>query len=146
MLFLLPWTTEKSSGNYARLRFVSRQEYLSPCCFGTFSISSFLFHFVLSENIPHKMSTLLPEKWQTLVLCNGNTSLALNCLRIQCPDYTKCNTKTGTRAVRGHDTYTYATENPELGLFQTGKQTNCKTCLEVFTIIFFSLNFSIFIC
>ena len=101
---------------------------------------SVLSCFILfCENIPHKMSTWLPEKWQTLVLCNGNTSLTLNCLRIQCPDYTKCSTETGTRADRGHDTYTYATENPKLGLFQTGKQTNCKTCLEIFTIIFFLL-------
>ena len=44
----------RRSGNrrlhYVRLRFVSPQEQLFPHCFDSFSISSFLFHFLLSEN------------------------------------------------------------------------------------------------
>ena len=48
------------------------------------------------------------------------------------------NTETDTTAARGSKTYTYATKTPELGIFQTGKQLNRKTCLEVeiFIIIF----------
>ena len=65
----------------------------------------------------------------------------LNCPRIQCQDHTKHNydnTETDTMAARGCKTYTCATQNPELGIFQTGKQQHRKTCLEVeiFIIIF----------
>ena len=45
------------------------------------------------------------------------------------------NTKTDTAALRGCKTYTCTTENPELGIFQTGKQTNHKKFLEIFMII-----------
>ena len=34
-------------------------------------------------------------------------------------------------------TYTCATKNPELGIFWTRKETNCKTCLEIFMIFCF---------
>ena len=86
-------------------------------------------------------SKQLPEKWQTLVLCSGNTSLTLNCPRIQCQDYTKCNTETDTTAVRGCETYKCAPENPEQGMLQTGKLTNYKTCFEIFIIKFWGGNF-----
>ena len=145
-LFLPPWATEKRQywyhvGNkrlhYGELRFVFQQEHLFPHCFGTFSISSFPFHFVLSEKKKKKKSsTWPPQKLQTLILCSGNTSLALNCPKIQCRDYAKHNTETDTTAVRGHKTYICANENPEPGVFQTGKQTNHKTCPEIFMIIF----------
>ena len=74
-----------------------------------------------------------------------HTSLVFNCLRIQCRDYTKHNTETDTTAPRGHTAYTCATENPELGILLTGKQTNRKTCPEIFMIFLFacfSSNFS----
>ena len=64
--------------------------------------------------------------------------------RIQCQDYTKCNTKSNTMAARGCEIYTCATETPELGIFWTGKQIGCKTCLKtvmnvaVFPSSFFS--------
>ena len=43
-------------------------------------------------------------------------------------------------------TLTCATKIPELGIFWTGRQTNCKTCLETFMIVFFSSNHCIFVC
>ena len=67
--------------HYTGFRFVSPQEHLFLHCFGIFFISSFLFYF-LSENNLKIVSTWLPEKWQRLILCSGNTSLTLNCLRI----------------------------------------------------------------
>ena len=39
-----------------------------------------------------------------------------------------------------------ATQNPELGKFRTGKQTNRKTCLEILIINCFVFNFHIFVC
>ena len=42
-------------------------------------------------------------------------------------------------------TLTCATKIPELGIFWTRRQRNCKTCLETFMFIF-SSNFSVFIC
>ena len=53
--------------------------------------------------------------------------------------------KTDTTAARGQETYTCTNKNPDLGIFQTGKQTNCKTCLEIFMIflLFISFNFHI---
>ena len=42
--------------HYARHRFVSWQEHLFPHCFCTFSISSFPFHFVLSENLKNNFN------------------------------------------------------------------------------------------
>ena len=48
--------------NYAGLRFVSQQEHLFPHCFGTFPISSFPFHFVLSENNQKIISTQASRK------------------------------------------------------------------------------------
>ena len=99
---------------------------------------SFLFHFVLSENDLKTISIQLPEKWQMLILCIRNTSLTLNCLRIQCWDYTKRNTETNTTAVRGCDIDTCTMENPELGMFRTGTLMNCKICLAISMIV---LNF-----
>ena len=97
-------------------------------------ISFFLFHFVLSENNLKTISTGLLEKWQTLVPCSTNTSLTLNCLRIQCQDNRKLNKETNTAAARGHKTYTCTIKNPELDIFWTGKQTKRKICLEIFVI------------
>ena len=101
-------------------------------------VFSFLFRFVLFSGKKNlKIAPRqLPEKWQTLVLCNGNTSLTFNCPRIQCQDYTKCNTETDVTAVRGRETYKCAPENPEQDILQTGKQTNYKTCFEIFIIKF----------
>ena len=64
----------------------------------------FPFQFVPSENNFRKAST----KWWTLVLCNRNTSLTLNCQRIQCWDYIKRNTQTDAMTARGRGTSTYA--------------------------------------
>ena len=160
MSFLPPWATIVLKGpssnigsmqiwkqklHYAGLRFVSLQEHLFPHCLGTFSISSFPLHFLLSENNLKIISTWLPEKWQMLVFCSTNTNLALNCRRIQCWDYTKLNTETNTTTVRGHKPYTCDTENAELGIFRTGKQTNRKICPQIFMTIFFSL-FLLYFC
>ena len=148
-MFLLPWATETSERqhwqytedletqppHYAGLRIVPWQEHLFLHCFGTFSISSVLFYFVLRENNLKIILTVLPEKWHMLVLSSRNTSLALNGPRIQSRADTKRNTETNTTAARGCRMYTCATENPELGIFRTGKQMNCKTCLEIITII-----------
>ena len=71
-----------------------------------------------------------------LAFCNGNTSLVLNYPRILCWDYTTRNTETDTTAARGCETYRCTTENPELGIFQTGKQMNHKARLEIFMIFF----------
>ena len=98
---------------------------------------SFPFHFVFNEHNLKIIPTWLPEKWQILRHCSGNTSLTSNCL-IQYRDYTKHNTETDTTAPRGCKTYTYATENPKLDIFRTGKQMNCKTCLDFF---FFTFSF-----
>ena len=47
-----------------RLRSASWQEHLFRRCFGTFSISSFLFHVIFSENNLSIISPWLSEKWQ----------------------------------------------------------------------------------
>ena len=80
--------------HYAGLRFIPWQEHLFSNCLGVFSIISFLFYFVLSENNLKIISTRLPQKWQMLILCSENTSLTLNCQGIQCRDYTKHNIET----------------------------------------------------
>ena len=59
--------------------------------------------------------------------------------RIQCQECTKCNTEPKLQQPRGHETYTCATTNPELGIFWTGKQMNHKTCLEILMIVCFLL-------
>ena len=108
----------------------------NTCSLNALALSpSVLFHFILFS-VKKKSSTWPPQKLQTLILCSGNTSLALNCPKIQCRDYAKHNTETDTTAVRGHKTYTCANENPEPGIFQTGKRMNHKTCPEIFMIIF----------
>ena len=56
-----------------------------------------------------------------MAISSGNTSLALNDPRIQCRDYTTCNTETNTMASRGCKNYAYATEKTELGIFRTEK-------------------------
>ena len=48
-----------------------------------------------------------------------------------------CDTVTNTTAARGHKTYMCATENPELCIFYNGKQTNPKTCLEIYDCVVF---------
>ena len=94
--------------------FLEKFEY-----FHFFSVS-----FCSQWKLKNPLTTLLPEKWWTLVLCNENTSFTLNCPRNHCWDYTKHNTETDTMAARSHETYTNGTENPELDIFRTGKQTN----------------------
>ena len=65
----------------------------------------------------------------------------MHALRIQCQDYTKCNTKSNTMAARDL-TYTCATKTPELGIFWTGKQMSRKACLKlVMTIVVFPSSF-----
>ena len=96
-----------------------------PVFFWKDGVFSFLFHFILflvKNNL--KMPTQLPEKWWTLLFCNRNTSLTLNCPRIQGQDYTKRNTETDTTEVRGRETYTCSTKNSELGIFQTGQNVS----------------------
>ena len=67
-----------------------------------------------------------------LILCSENTSLALNCPRIQCWDYTKHKTETDTTAVRGCKTYTWTYSRMEK------QQLNCITHLEIFLVLFSS--------
>ena len=55
-----------------RLRCLSWQEHLFPHCFGTFSISSFPFHFVLSENNPTIILTWLLEKMVNAHICSAS--------------------------------------------------------------------------
>ena len=55
--------------------------------------------------------------------------------RVQCQDCTKRNREPKLQQPRGHETYTCATTNPELGIFWTGKQMNHKTCLEILMIM-----------
>ena len=51
-------------------------------------------------------------------------------------------TVTNTTAARGHKTYMCATKNPELCIFYNGKQTNPKTCLEIYDcVVCFLLGF-----
>jgi len=69
-----------------------------------------------------------------------NQQPCFNCPTIQCQDYAKRNTVTDTMEAQGHQTYTCATENPELGIFQTGKQMIFGTCLEIFMIKFFLIQ------
>ena len=141
-LFLPPWVTEKRQywyhvGNkrlhYGGLRFVSRQEHLFPHCFGTFSISSFPFHFVLSGKKKFNMTSTIIANTHTL---QWKYKPHFKLPTIWCQDYAKHNTATDTTAARGHKTYTCANENPEPGIFQTGKRKNHKTCPEIFMIIF----------
>ena len=92
----------------------------------------FLVLGVVNCSILKITSTWLAEK-------NGECSdlaVETRAPRIQCRCYTKRNTETDTTAARGRETYAWATENQELDIFWTGKQTNCKTSLEIFMIIF----------
>ena len=61
----------RRSGN-RRLRFLSWQEHLFPHCFGTFFISSFPFHFVLSENNLTIILTWLLEKMVNAHICSAS--------------------------------------------------------------------------
>ena len=54
------------------------------------------------------ISTKLPEEWQTLVLGSRNTSITLNCQRIQCWDYMKCTTQNDTTSARCGEIHTRA--------------------------------------
>ena len=98
---------------------------------------SVLFRFILflSNNLK-LISTWLPEKWWTRVLGSRNASLTLH-FPIQCQDNTKRNTETDTTAARDRKTYTYATENPELGIFQNRKHERCPETLTIFLSDFF---------
>ena len=85
----LPLLSKGECKNLSTLAY--RQEYTKNSSFFK-SYSSFFLspHFILfSVNI---ISTGLPEKWPTLILCCGTISLTLNCLRIQRRDYTKRHT------------------------------------------------------
>ena len=141
---LVGWTCRPGAGvailavcrrlHYARVRFVSRQQHLFSHCFGTFSICFFPFHFVFIEKNLKIIPTRLPDY----------TRLALSCLRIQCQDYTKCSAETDTTAARRCETYSCPTENPELGIFWTGKRTNHKTSqkylwLSIFYFFYFCI-------
>ena len=100
-LFLTPGATlGGNTGNMHKIwkqkspflvsRFVLWQDI---CFLAALALSpSACFRFILSR---------LPDKWQALIFCSGNTSLALNSLRIQCRDYIKPNTETNTMAARG---------------------------------------------
>ena len=111
--------------------------YLHGNTFSPHSIGSFPFILFLSNNLK-LISTWLPEKWRTRVLGSRNASLTLN-FPIQCQDNTKCNTESDTTAARDCKTYTYATENPELGIFQNGKHERCPETLTSFLSDFFFL-------
>ena len=89
---------------------------------------SVLFLLFLSNNLK-LISTWLPEKWRIRVLGSRNASLILN-FPIQCEHKTQYrNTPT---AARDRTTYTYATENPELGIFQNRKHERCPETLTSF--------------
>ena len=93
-----------------------------------------LFHFIL---FPMKIiSTWLPKKRQTLIPCSRNVSLTLNCLRIQCQDYTKCNTETNTMAARGHKTYT-CHRKPKTGHIPDWKTNEPHMSRNIYDRIYF---------
>ena len=114
--------------------------YLSrnPCFLTALALSpSLLFRFIFfSVKIIWKQFLHKFQKNGEHSFCSRNTSLALNCLWIQSWDYTMHNTETNTMAVRSRETWTCTAQNPEQGIFQTGKQTNHKTGLEIFMIFF----------
>ena len=118
---------ENGTLHYARLRFLSSWELFSPSLLWHFLHQFFSVSFC-SCQIIKLISTWLPEKWRTRVLGSRNASLTLN-FSIQCQDNTKRNTETDTTAARDRTTYTYATENPELGVFQKGKHERCPETL-----------------
>ena len=117
-------------------RFVPWQEHLFPHCFGTFSFSSFSFHFALSEKNLKIILTWLPEKQSMLVFCSKIQASLSFVWKIQCWDYTKHNTEADTMSARGSETCTCAIQTLKRGIFWTGKQTNCKTCPKIFIMIF----------
>ena len=94
---------------------------------------SVLFLLFLSNNLK-LISTWLPEKWRTRVLGSRNASLILN-FPIQCEHKTQY--RTTPTAARDRRTYTYATENPELGIFQNRKHERCPETLMSFSVRFF---------
>ena len=134
--------------HYAGLRFASWQEHLFPRCFGVFCISSFLSHFVLSENNLKIISTWPPENGErSYFAAEIQLSLALTGPRIQYRDYTKRQLKTDTMAARGCEINTCATENPDLGIFHAGlifaswQEHLFPHCFGTFSISFFSVSF-----
>ena len=134
----------RRSGNrrfhYARLRLVSGQEDLFPHRFGAFSISSLPFHFVLWENNLKIMSTRPPAKWPKLLLRSGNMSLSFELPENSVPRLHKAQSETDSE--RTWDLH-MCHRKPRTGQIPDRK-TNCKTCLEIFIILFFFLR--IFIC
>ena len=56
-------------------------------------------------------------------------------------------TETDTKAARGRQTYTCATENPEMGIFQIGKQNKlqnmCRNIYDHFSLLLFFSHFSL---
>ena len=79
-----------------------------------------------------------------LVLCSGNASLALNCLRIQLRDYTKCNTETDITAVRGHKTYLWATKNTTTEHISDWKTNETQNMSRSIYYLFFFFSMCVF--
>ena len=77
------------------------------------------------------------RKMAMLILCSRNTSLALNCPSIQCRDYTKHNTETDTVPVKGPETHTCTTENPELG--SPDWKTSCRNIYDFVLFLYFHM-------
>ena len=127
--------------HYTGLRFVSPQEHLFPRCFGTFSISSFPFHF-LNENNLKIVSTWLPEKWPRFILCSGNTSLTLNCLRIQCHNYTKHDTETDTGCKKSQHLH-MCHRKPRNGLIPDRKPNELQNMSRnIYDCIYFVISYA----
>ena len=106
-------------------------------------VSSLLWHFLHQFFAIHFLflkiiSKQIPEKMANAWTLQQNTSLTLSCLRILCRYHTKRNTEAD--ALAGRLTHV-PPKTPELGVSQTGKQRNGKTCREIFIIIVYFLYF-----
>ena len=69
--------------HYAGLRFVSQQEHMSLTALASSPSVHFCLILFSVKIITQTFQHSFQKKWQMLVLCSRNTSLILNCLRIQ---------------------------------------------------------------
>ena len=108
-------TTEKSKRQYRQYAEDLKTEdstmldsdlYLNrnPCFFTALSLSPSVLFILFSVKIIWKQFQHKFQKNGEHSFCSKNTSLALNCLWIQCWDYTMHKTETNTMAVRSRET------------------------------------------
>ena len=75
----------------------------------------------------------LVERFYTVEAAGKNITLALNCPRREFSAETTQSAKQKLTLQQG-EPYAHAPENPELRIFKSGKQMNCKACLDIFLI------------